>query len=363
MNILQIISGRDVNGALVYCKLLSEELVRAGHRVSILCRTGSWIASRPIEGVEVMESDLDRFPPGELRRIAAWIGENQVDIVHTHMSRAHNFGVLLKSFCRIPVVATAHAQYIQLHWRFNDLVLANSSATARFHRRYNLVPASKIRTVFCFADLDRFLKTGTRLIPYVRGELHARDGRFLIGVVGEVIARKGHRYLFEAMPAILEKIPDARLVVIGRFHRQEKCTRALRLIQKKLKLHRRIHWLGRRDNVNAYLSTMNVVVVPSIVEPLGLVAVEAQAVGVPVVASNVGGLPEIVRHGESGLLVPARDPAAIASAVVRLHEDESLRLKIVANGKAEAAQLFDPARLTAQVVEAYQELMASFARR
>ncbi len=310
-----------------------------------------------------MESDMDRFPPTELRRVAAWIAENKVDVVHTHMSRAHNFGVLLKRFCRIPVVATAHAQYIQLHWRFNDLVLANSSATTRFHRRYNLVSAAKIRTVFCFADLHRFLTTGKKLIPYIRGELHARDGRFLIGVIGEVIARKGHRYLFEAMPQILEKIPDARIILIGRFHRQEKCTRALRHIQKTLKLHRRIHWLGRRENVNAYLSAMNVCVVPSIVEPLGLVAVESQAVGVPVVASNVGGLPEIVRHEESGLLVPPRDPGAIAAAVIRLHGDEQLRSRVIEKGQIDAAEMFDPKRLTAQVVEAYQSLIESFLSR
>ncbi len=357
MNILQIISGRDVNGALVYCRLLSQRLAARGHRVTLLCRKGSWIAGLPPDGVEVWESGLEWFPPRELKRIAALVSERRIDLVHSHMSRAHNFAVLLKRLVRIPVVATAHARLVQLHWRFHDLVLANSAATAAFLRSRRLVTPERLRTVLCFADLEKFLDTPADRSRWSRGELGARDGRFLMCTVGELVARKGHRYLFEALPAILRAIPDARLVLLGRFHREETETRWLRRFQLRNELFRRVHWLGRRDNVQDYMAAMDVCVVPSIEEPLGLVAVEAQAAGIPVVATRIGGLPEIVEHERTGLLVPARNPAAIAKAVIRLRGDAELRQRLVLAGRESARTTFDPERLTREVEGAYEDLL------
>lgn len=359
MNVLQVISGRDVNGALVYCRLLSQRLAGRGHKIVLLCRKGSWIAGRPPDGVELIESDLDWFPPRELKKTARLVRERGIDLVHSHMSRAHNFAVLLRSFVRVPVVATAHARLFQLHWRFHDLVLANSAATADWLLRRRLVSPARLRTVLCFAELDRFFRTPADRSRWTRGELGARDGRFLIGAVGELAVRKGHRYLMEALPAIIQAIPDARLVLLGRFHRADHVSRSLRRFQLRNGLARRVHWLGRRDNVQDYLAAMNVCVVPSVEEPLGLVAVEAQAAGIPVIATRVGGLPEIVEHEKTGLLVPARDPEAIANAVIRLRQDAALGQRLVAAGKESARATFDPERLTGEVERAYESLLAA----
>lgn len=358
LKILQITSGRDINGALVYCRLLSQQLAAAGHEVTLLCRPGSWIARQPMPGVTVRESELERFPPGELRRIAAWIKAEGIQIAHSHMSRAHNFGALLARLSPVRSVATAHAQYLQLHWRFHDLVLANSVSSARFHRRVNRIRADRLKTVYCFADLERFLNARADRRNWYRRELLAPPGRHLIAMVGEVVEKKGHRYLFRALPEILRQIPDARVVLIGRFHRDDSCTRRLRKIQMRNQLFRRVHWLGRRENIHEYLKAMDVCVVPSLQESLGLVAVEAQAAGIPVVAARTGGLPEIVQHERTGLLVPPRDPAALAEAVIRLYQNPEWKDQLVAEARAQAIRTFDPERLTYQVIEAYEELLA-----
>ena len=104
---------------------LREELAARGHGVTLVCRPGAWIEHELRGGpVDVVLSDLHRWPTDELRRVAALVDARAIDVVHTHMSRAHFFGVLLRWFSDVPVVATAHNRRIQPHWMFNDGVIA-----------------------------------------------------------------------------------------------------------------------------------------------------------------------------------------------------------------------------------------------
>ena len=141
---LQIVSGRDLNGALTYCQFLSDRLTRGGHHVAIACRRDCWLRGHAPAGVTFVESDLKRRYD-EVQRIASWIRDQRIDVIHTHMSRAHVFGVLLRMFSRVPVVATAHSCNFQPHWWFNDYVIANSRSTLRYHRLVNLVRAQAER--------------------------------------------------------------------------------------------------------------------------------------------------------------------------------------------------------------------------
>ena len=150
----------------MYCKFLSEQMQRFGHQVTVLCRPDSWIQQNLSPSMKVFESDLSRRPL-ELRRVAKWIREQEFDAMHTHMSSAHFFGVLMRLMTRTPVVATAHQCSFQLHWWMNHHVIANSKSTADFQRRINRVPASKLSTIHCFTDLDRFLNTSPQAVVRV----------------------------------------------------------------------------------------------------------------------------------------------------------------------------------------------------
>lgn len=358
MNILQIVSGSGVNGALVYCKLLASHLRDLGHAVTVLTRPGSWLNGQlePMD-IPLLVSEMTRFPWGELHRIANWVNTNQIDIIHTHMSRGHSFGVLLKLMTGVPVVATAHSRSIQLHWRMNDYVIANSHATWEYQHRINRISRSKLEMVHCFSDLEKFKHVSERSVRIVRRQLRLTGDEFVVGVVGDVVARKGQIYLARALTEIVNHFPNAKLVILGRFHRNEPYTKQIRSLLIQNELFRRTKWLGIRSNVQDFMSLFDVCVVPSIEEPLGLVAIEAMAVGTPVVATNVGGLPEIVRHEENGLLIQPRDPSEMAAAVVRLAQDAELRTRLGENGKQTAFAQFDPVILTEQVVSVYQRVL------
>ncbi len=351
MRILQINSGTEINGAIVHTYLLTRELIGLGHDVSVVCRPGFWLWNH-LEGLGARRIPSKmRRRHADVRSVASFMRRNSIDVVHTHMSRAHMFGLLLRMATGVPCVATAHNRHFQLHWRWNDFVIANSNATRDFQIRYNRVKPEQIRTVYCYTDLNRFQQVDELTRRETRRGLGIHDNRPLIGIIGEIVRRKGHIHLIRALPEIARHYPNFQVALVGRFKRRERETQQLRDFLAANKLYRKVIWIGRRNNVQDFVAAMDVCVVPSIEEPLGLVAIEAQAAGTPVIVTDTGGLREIVDHEQNGLVVPVRDSAAIAASVQRLLDNPDLAKRLVEQGRRSVAERFSPARLTTEIVE------------
>ena len=124
-----------------------------------------------------------------------------------------------------------------------------------------------------------------------------------------------------------------------------------------------VKWLGLRENVQDFMTAFDLLTVPSIEEPLGLVAVESLAAGTPVVATNTGGLPEIVKHNECGLLVPPRNPDALADAIIKMASDKALRARMGEFGHAFAHEEFETGRLCDRVEQIYQNVASQRLRK
>ena len=322
-----------------------------------MLRKDAFLLDQPIEGVQTVVSEMSRWP-FEIARMAKWVQDHDIDVIHTHMTRAHGFGVLLKAFTGVPVVATAHNCSFQFHWPWNDFVIANSDATRDYHRRVNRVRADRSETVYCYSDLERFFQREQTVADRLRKRRHISDEHFLAVVAGEVTQRKGHLALFKALPQIIEAVPGFRLWVLGAANRETKYVRQLRKFQVQNNLFGKVRWLGLRPNLQHFLLAADLSLVPSLEEPLGLVALESLATSTAVVASRTGGLPEIVHDGVSGRLVTPKDPDELAAAVIQLATD---REKLQAFGEAGlqfVRRQFDPEQLTNRV-EAILEQVAS----
>ena len=358
LNILQIISGQQINGALTYCKLLTQQLIGRGHRVTIVCRSNSWIKQQSLD-VQFVDSNLKRFPISELRKIAGLVRDKNIDVVHTHMSRAHAFGTLLKFFVpSVPVIKSAHSRSVQLHWRFNDFVIANSAATEQYHIRRNGISPKKIQAVHCFIDTDKFQPASRLAARRVRRQLKWNNGEFLVGVVGEITKRKGQEFLVKAIPSLIKAIPHLRVVMVGRFSEQEPYVKQIRRYLSENGLEYTTQLIGIRDNVEDFLTAMNVSIVPSLEEPLGLAAIESQSVGTPVIVSETGGLTEVVNDEMSGLIVPMGDSDAISQAIIRLSQDVKLQRRLSFHGQEKVAGTFSPEILVPQVESIYENLLS-----
>ncbi len=150
----------------------------------------------------------------------------------------------------------------------------------------------------------------------------------VIGAIGQLNERKGFRYLVEAMPAILEKIPSVKLEIIGEGGDRKR----LESIIRKLKLEGQVKLLGRKTEADKYLKEWDLLIVPSLNEPFGIVALEGLSAGIPVIASSVGGLKDIIENNESGELIKPADTKALAEAIVSVLNDKRKYEKYAKNG-------------------------------
>ena len=335
MRIVEIVSGVGVNGATVHAALLVREFVRRGHDVTVISRPGAWIADRSAEaGARVVPSDLHRLPPDELRRVAGLCRRERVDVLHTHMSRAHFFGVLLRRLAGVPCVATAHNARVQLHWRANDAVIAVSEATARFQHRWNLVPAARLHVVHGFVEPSPSLPAAAGRAA-VRAELDLGPTDPVVGTAARLVPVKGVSDLVRAVALLRRRLP-ALLVVAGSGAEAHEAS----LRAEALRLGVPVRWLGFRADVARLLPAFDVFATASRLEAFPMAVLEAMASGLPVVATRVGGLVEAVEDGVTGLLVSRGDPPALAAALGRVLGDGSLARSMATAGRSRVLERF-----------------------
>ncbi|MBN2473669.1 MAG: glycosyltransferase family 4 protein [Pirellulales bacterium] len=357
MHIMEIVSGRSVNGAVFHCLLLSRELVRRGHRVSLVCYGDSWIARQAAaDGIPIITSDLHRWPPDELRRLAGLIHRTDVDVVHTHSSRAQFFGILLRWFSGVPSVATAHSRHFQLHWMFNDQVITVSEASRRYQRTRNFVRPSRIETIYNFIDHRRMTDVPDQTRFQVRRSLGIGKATPLIGIVGDIVPRKGLIHLVGAMPEILRAVPETRLIVVGH-PRDEKYAELVQTAAVRLGVDSQILWTGYRGDVHEIMAALDVCVLPSLEESFPLSILEAMAARLPVVATMVGGIPECVVDGVTGTLVPPGDSDTLARAIVSILGDPSEHRRLGEAARRRVLQCFSPESQTARVERLFQRVI------
>jgi len=173
-------------------------------------------------------------------------------------------------------------------------------------------------------------------------------------VVARLEPEKGHRNLVAAMPAILRSAPDAWLAVVGEGSQAD----ALRAQEATLDVASRVVFTGRRDDVVALTADLTIAVMPSLREAQGISILEAMALRRPVVATTVGGIPEVVTDGVDGLLVPPADPAALAKAVGRLIRDPELRARVGEAGYRTVADRFSIDAQVRRIEAVYDEELA-----
>lgn len=163
---------------------------------------------------------------------------------------------------------------------------------------------------------------------------------------------KGHREFFTALAALPDGYPVEALIIGGGRREAE-----MRRLAAELGLAGRVHFLGQRDDVPDLLSALDLFVLPSHSEGVSLALLEAMAAGLPVIATAVGGLPEVVTDGDNGLLVPPEDPEALATALERLLEDPALAQRLGANARRHVEENFSLERLGREINEIYTELI------
>ncbi len=355
---MQLVSGMLVNGAVLQCLALTRALASRGHQVVLACRPGAWIGDQVAgTNVTVVRSHLRRWPLSDARQLAEIAHAHGTDLIHTHQSRAHACGLLVRWRSGIPCVATAHSRHIQPHWCLNDFVIANSQATFDFQHRWNLVPRGRMRVVNYLLELDRFENEPAESGRQLRQAWGCTERHRVAGVIGDIIPRKGQLHVVRAWPQVVRAVPHARLVFIGA-EKDPTYTARLRSELETLGVADSIRFAGYHTDMSAVMQAIDLCVSSAVEEALGLTIPEAMAARRSVVATQVGGVPENVWHGETGLLVPPARHVPMAEAITQLLSDDVRRHQFAEQGWRRVRQKYDPASQIGEIEAVYDQVVA-----
>jgi glycosyltransferase involved in cell wall biosynthesis len=353
LRVLEAITPSRIGGAEVYVASLCEELPRRGAEVVLFCPKGrpfaDYAARRGLRCV--CWPTCGKLDPVTLLKLVGLIKRERIGVVHTHLSTASLLGAFAARLAGVHSVAHVHGLNSAACFRYSSLVIAVSEAVKR-HLCAQGLNEGRIRVIHNGVDLERFRPAPASDAKVALG----RDPKHpLVGVFGRLSPEKGQRIALEAMFLLLKDRPGARLLLVGDGpDRAEllECARALGI-------ERVVEFAGFRPDTVSLLSACDVVLVPSAKEGFGLVAVEAMAAGKPVVATRVGGLSEIVVHGETGFLVRPNDPNSIARSLAELIDDSSLCERMGRQGRERAEACFDFRAQAACVADILSETATS----
>ncbi len=327
MKILHVETGKQLyGGALQVCHLM-EGLRRAGEQNILVCPEGSAIAAAAGEMATVheipMRGDLD---VAFLWRLRSILRRESPDLLHLHSRRgADLWGGIAGCLEGVPTVLSRRVDnpeprwWVAVKYRLYRRVITISQGIREVLLAEGLA-AEKVVCVPSAVDTRHYRPGCDRV--WFEAEMSLEAGQPVVGTVAQLIPRKGHRFLLEAIPEIRREIPEVQFLFFGSGALAEELHREI----ERRGLGRCVRLMGFRNDLARILPCLDAVAHPATLEGLGVSLLQAAACGVPIVASAVGGIPEVVHDGTNGFLVPPEDPAALARALrVLLSERERAR--------------------------------------
>ena len=311
------------------------------------------------------------------------------DIVHNHMYRAEIVGTSAAlaleglGLTRPYIVSTVHSSRVRseadrslvrrLTPSMDRLIAVSRAIMGKLAAEGRT--SAPVELIYNGVDLERY--GYTEACCTLPEEYGFPEGTPLVGVVARLEPEKGHATLLEAWPLVLEKVPEARLMIIGEGSQRElleaqaeslgllgeRCTGDRCVGTRRARPGAKVLFTGLRDDVPAVTAALDVAVLPSYREAQGLAILEAMALRRPVVATAVGGVPEMIEHGRTGLLVPPRDPAALGNAIALLLTDHPLADTLARAGHDFVVANFSIEHMVNAVTRIYEEGAAVVARR
>lgn len=346
INILHILQNTNVGG--VQQQLLS--LLRAYDREvinpTVCCFKPLGDIGRQMEksGVEVVAFGSERhyrFSPGIVRGLYRVMKERNIHVVRAHKYSASLYGRIAAWLARVPVVITSvHGNYHKdLRFerkianrslsRVTDRIVAMSESIRADIIKNDRIDPAKILVIRNGVDTSLFSPVAT--FHNVRGDFRVKDDDMLIGFVGRLVPAKGLEYLLDALAGVRREFANVKLLVVGKGQLLD--TLKDRAIEKGLQGH--IFFAGERRDIVDILASIDIFIIPSVAEGLPNALLEAMSMAKPVIVTKAGGMPEIIKDGTNGLVVPVGDASALDGAIRKLMGDRDM-----AKGMGGAAREF-----------------------
>lgn len=365
MRVLHLITELDVGGAEKLLAMTLPRFDRARFDVTAAFLHGPAPLCEELEGAGVRVHKVDtrnKLDFAAFRRFVHYLRTERVEVLHTHLIQADILGYFAARRARVPVViSTKHnTNYFQSHARWLaaldahvnrrlNRVVAVSTAVRAFYLEQQALPSDHVEVVPNGIDTRSFASAA----PIGKALLGLGLNTRIVTCVASLKEKKGHAPLLRAWPEVLKRCPEARLVLVGDGPLRDELGRLAESLGTSLQ----VVFLGVRSDVASILKASDAFVLPSLWEGFGLAVVEAMSAGLPVVATSVDGVREIIRNGQDGILVPPNDPPRLAEAIVELLTNRS-RAALLAQSARERAEEYSVQQMVDRLQEMYERLRA-----
>ncbi len=292
-------------------------------------------------------------------------------IVHTHTSKAGLLGRLAACLARVPIIIhTPHGHVFHSYYGpimtkifvfaekmlsfMTDKITALTNGERDEHLKEGIASFEKYVIVHSGVTLDRLMNMSVD-IEAGKKKYGIPQNCNVIGVIGRLVPIKGHKYLVSAAESIIKEFHNTVFVFVGDGYLKASLERQA----ESIRVRKNIIFTGWRKDAAEILDLFDILVLPSLNEGMGKVLVEGMALGKPIVASSVGGIIDLVKNGENGILVPPRDSDALGNAILQLIKNKNLAEELGKNGKAKVYPEFDASVMVKEIDDLYDSLLIS----
>ncbi|MFH1460251.1 MAG: glycosyltransferase [Candidatus Omnitrophota bacterium] len=364
MNILQILPELKSGGVERGTIDLADALVSQGHQSVVVSAGGRLVEQLQTIGskhyrLNVHKKSLFSVINCTIKLIRI-IKKEKIDIVHARSRVPAWIGFLACFFTQTKFITTCHGYYSKHFFSrvmgWGKIVIVISQIIGRHMIEDFNVSREKIRLIYRGVDLKDFIFRG---LNSVKEKSKNNKKEKVIGIIGRISPIKGHVHFLKAIPIITSQISNLKAVIIGEapLNRQEYVDE-LKALTQQLNIEKIVEFMGNVSDIPTVLKKMDLLIMATTTqEAFGRVVIEAGAVGVPVVATRVGGVVEIIDHEKDGLLVESANPHELAQAAIRILKDENLSQQFIKNLREKVVSKFSLNSLVTKTISLYNELI------
>ena len=375
-NLLYVFDNLEFGGGERGFVQIINSLNRTRYKIMVACLPTEVFIEK-VKGNEVQINSVDmrnRFNPMAILRLVNLMKREDVDIVHSQGVRADFFARMAAKLARVPVVVSTVQMPVEgfnvntikkviytalnrFSEHFVDGFIVVSDALEKMMIEKQRIESQRVVKIYNGIEIDEYRmdydKEAIHVKSSLREEMGLKKDIPIIGVIGRLVWQKGFEYFIEAIPGLLKKFKDARFLIVG----EGKLEEELKLKSKRLGLEDKLIFTGFRSDIKEVLASIDVFVMPSLLEGLPMTLLEAMAMGTPIVATDIDGITEVLDNGKTGLLVPPKDTKALTDAITYLlvHSDKAYQIGLTARKVVEERFRVDV--MVQKVEEVYEELL------
>ena len=360
MNVLQVIPELNVGGVETGTVDFAKYLLQHGHRAVVVSNGGELVPGLESLGARHYCLPVHRKSLWTIARTVQALRDiilrEEIDIVHARSRVPAWIAYFACRKTKAAFITTCHGHYKNRFFSqvmgWSKLVIVPSKVIGRHMvDHFNVLPRS-IRCIARSVDLEKFK---------VQRDSPSEGPRCVVTIIGRITPLKGHAYFLRAMAKVIRTIPYARVWIVGDAPAKKPANRhELEILARRLGIESYVEFLGNRRDIPQILAKSDILVLSTITqEAFGRVILEAQAAGVPVVATKVGGVVDIIDDDATGLLVMPKDTDAMADAVIRIANDRGLANRLVSRAKAKLKNDFLLEHMALRTIAVYEELLSS----